>query len=157
VVWGAATAGSLAGALLLYGLGAWLGYERLYRLAGRRWFVLAGPEDVEVGRKLFDRHGSWVVAASRCVPVLRSVISLPAGVAGMPLARFSVLTTVGSGVWNAAFIGAGWALADNWRRVQEYTAPAGTVITVALVLGLLVLIVRKHRAGRSVDERKTLV
>jgi membrane protein DedA with SNARE-associated domain len=148
-VWVAATAGALAGAWVLYGLGAWLGYDRLHRLAGRRWFILASQNDIDRGRQLFDRHGSWIVAGSRCVPVLRSLISIPAGLAGMPLARFSVLTAVGSGIWNAIFIAAGWALADNWTRVQAYTGPASTIIAIGLVIGLLVLAGRKVRARRG--------
>ncbi|UWZ34085.1 VTT domain-containing protein [Dactylosporangium roseum] len=83
LVWLAATLGALAGALVLYWLGARLGYERLHRLAGKRWFVLASQRDLERGHRLFARHGSWVVAVSRCVPVLRSLV--PAGRTAGPL------------------------------------------------------------------------
>jgi membrane protein DedA with SNARE-associated domain len=149
LVWLAATLGALAGALILYALGAWLGYDRLYRLSRRPWFILSSPGDLERGRRLFERHGNWVVALSRCVPVLRSVVSLPAGVARMPLARFSVLTSVGAGVWNAIFIGAGWVLADNWRRVEQYSAPVVTVVAVVLIVGLVMLVVRRVREYRE--------
>src|SRR3712207_4591226 len=88
VVWLAATVGAYVGALVLYALGVRLGYVRLYRLADRRWFVLASRNDLDRGRRLFDRHGSWVVAVSRCIPVVRSLISLPAGLAGMPLGKY---------------------------------------------------------------------
>jgi membrane protein DedA with SNARE-associated domain len=149
LVWIAATLGALGGALVLYGLGAWLGYDRLHRLAGRRWFVVASQRDLERGRALFDRHGSWIVAGTRCVPVLRSLVSVPAGIAGMPLTRFCLLTSAGAGVWNAIFITAGWVLADNWNRVERYTGPVGIAITVAVAVGFGVLAWRRFRAARQ--------
>lgn len=76
-VWFAATLGAVVGALVLYGLGAGLGYDRLYRLAGHRWFVLAGQSDIDRGHALFERHGGKVVLLARCVPFLRSVVSIP--------------------------------------------------------------------------------
>ena len=144
-VWVAATAGALAGAWVLYWLGAWLGYERLHRLSQRRWFIIASPSDVERGRVLFDRHGSLAVAAARCVPVLRSLVSLPAGVARMPLLKFSLLTLLGSGIWNAVFLIAGWHLAERWEVVRHYSEPAGGLVLVLLVIGCAVLAWRKTR------------
>jgi membrane protein DedA with SNARE-associated domain len=148
-VWLAATLGALAGALILYLLGRVLGYERLRRLAGKRWFVLTSVEDLERGRSLFDRYGSWVVAAARCVPVMRSLVSLPAGIVRMPVIRFCLLTILGSGVWNAAFVGAGWVLADRWQEVRHYTGAASKVVIGALLLSLVYLAVRKYRRRSS--------
>ncbi|MFR9805423.1 DedA family protein [Pseudonocardia sp. RS010] len=145
-VWPAATAGSVLGALVLYGLGAWLGYERLYDLSGKKWFVLSSRKDLERGYALFAKHGSWIVLAARCVPLIRSVVSIPAGLARMPLWRFTVLTAVGSGVWNAVFLGLGWLLGENWQQVEGYLAPVSTVMVVLVVLGLLWLVVRRLRA-----------
>ncbi|MEV4141494.1 DedA family protein [Dactylosporangium sp. NPDC049742] len=147
LVWLCATAGAVAGSLLLYWLGARLGYERLHRLAGRRWFLLAGQRDLERGRRLFQRHGSWFVALSRCVPVLRSLVSIPAGIERMRLPKFVLLTTAGSGVWNALFIGAGWMLAERWQQVDRFSAPAGTAVGVLLAAGAVTLAVRKLRAS----------
>jgi membrane protein DedA with SNARE-associated domain len=145
-VWPAATAGSVLGALLLYGLGAWLGYERLHRLAGHRWFVFVSQKDLDRGERVFERHGGKVVLLGRCVPFLRSVVSIPAGIAGMPLSRFLVLTTIGSGVWNAAFIALGWALGNNWDQVERYLGPISYVVLGLLAVGLVVLIVRRVRS-----------
>jgi membrane protein DedA with SNARE-associated domain len=152
-VWPAATAGSVLGALLLYRLGAWLGYDRLHALAGRRWFVLTGRRDLERGRRLFDEHGGKMVLFGRCVPFVRSVISIPAGVAGMPLGRFTLLTAIGSGVWNALFLGLGWVLGENWQQVQGWLGPIGWVVGVVIVAGLLVLAVRKYRSRVTVRSR----
>jgi membrane protein DedA with SNARE-associated domain len=148
-VWPAATAGAVLGALLLYGLGAWLGYQRLHRLAGRRWFILAGQSDIDRGHELFDRHGSKVVLLARCVPFLRSVVSIPAGIVGMPILRFTLLTAIGSGVWNAVFIALGWTLGEHWDRVQGWLGPVSAVVVGLLVVGLVVLIVRKVRGRRA--------
>lgn len=150
LVWPAATVGSVVGALLLYALGAWLGYDRLHRLAGRRWFVFTGRSDLERGRDLFDRHGGKVVLLGRCVPFVRSVVSIPAGLARMPLRRFVVLTTIGSGIWNALFIGLGWVLGENWGRVEGWLGPIGYVVGGLLLAGLLVLVVRRAR-GRTAE------
>jgi membrane protein DedA with SNARE-associated domain len=150
-VWVAATVGSVIGALILYALGRRLGYDRLRRLAGKRWFFISTPEDLDRGRSLFERHGSWVVAGARCVPVLRSLVSLPAGIANMPLPRFVLLTAFGSGLWNAIFIAAGWVLADNWQQINQYTGPASTALWIAVAIGLAYLAWRKlsRRASGS--------
>ena len=146
-VWPAATAGSVVGALLLYGLGAWLGYERLHRLAGHRWFIFVTQRDLERGDEIFDRHGGKVVLLARCVPFLRSVVSIPAGIAGMPLTRFVVLTAIGSGVWNALFIALGWLLGENWGQVQGWLGPVSYVVIGLIVLGLVILAVRRTRSA----------
>jgi membrane protein DedA with SNARE-associated domain len=143
LAWAAATVGGVGGALLLYWIGAWLGYERLHRVAGRRWFFIASQKDVDRGCRLFERYGSWIVAAARCVPVARSVVSLPAGMTRMPLPKFVVLTTAGTAVWNAAFIAAGWFLAENWQQVQAYMGPVGLVMIGLIVVGLGVLAWRR--------------
>ena len=153
LVWVCATAGALGGALVLYWVGARLGYERLYRLAGRRWFFLTSQRDLDRGRRLFDTHGSWFVALSRCVPILRSLVSIPAGIERMPLRKFVVLTTAGSGVWNALFISAGWLLAERWQEVERFTAPVGTTVGILLVAGLIVLAVRRRQADAKAAAR----
>jgi membrane protein DedA with SNARE-associated domain len=145
-VWPAATAGSVLGALLLYGLGAWLGYDRLHRLAGHRWFVLVSQKDLERGDAVFDRHGGKVVLLARCVPFLRSVVSIPAGISGMPMGRFVVLTSIGSGVWNAAFLALGWVLGENWEQVERFLGPVSYAVLALLAVGLVVLVVRRLRS-----------
>jgi membrane protein DedA with SNARE-associated domain len=147
VVWLAATVGSLVAAVALYWLGAWLGYERLHRLAGRRWFFVASQRDVDRGCRLFERHGSWIVAAGRCVPVVRTLVSLPAGLTRMPTVKFLLLTALGSGIWNAVFIWLGWVLGENWREVEHYTAPVSFAIVGLVVVTLIVLAVRRRRSS----------
>lgn len=145
-LWAGATVGAVAGAYVLYGLGAWLGYDRLHALAGRRWFVLTSRRDLERGRAMFDRYGNAFVLGSRCVPLLRSVVSIPAGVARMPLVRFTLLTTAGSAVWNAVLIGLGWALAENWGAVDAALGPVSAAVAAAVAVLVVVLVVRKVRS-----------
>jgi membrane protein DedA with SNARE-associated domain len=149
LVWVASTAGSVLGALVLYGLGAWLGRDRLLRLSEKRWFVITSRKDLERGSEVFERHGRKVVLLARFVPFLRSVVSIPAGVVKMPLVTFVMLTAVGSGVWNAAFVGLGWVLGDNWGSVQRWLGPVGYVVIGLLVAGLVVLAVRRARSGST--------
>lgn len=149
LVWPAATIGAVAGSLVVYYLGVWLGYDRLYALAGRRWFVLASRRDLERGRRLFDRHGGKMVLIGRCIPFVRSVISIPAGIAGMSVRRFLVLTTIGSGIWNALLIGLGWYLGENWTVVEDWSGPAGIAVAALAVAGIGVLVVRRSRSGRT--------
>lgn len=154
-VWTAAMAGSVLGALLLYGLGAWFGYERLYRIAGHRWFLLASQKDIDRGHELFDRHGGKVVLLARCAPFLRSVVSIPAGINRMPLTRFLALTAVGSGVWNAAFISLGWLLGENWNQVEGWLGPVSYLVIGLLVIGLAVLVVRRLRSTTPTGWRRS--
>jgi membrane protein DedA with SNARE-associated domain len=149
LTWPAATLGSVAGALVLYGLGAWLGYDRLRALAGRPWFIITSQKDLDRGQRVFERHGGRMVLLGRCVPVIRSVVSIPAGIARMPLPRFLLLTAIGSGVWNALFIGLGWVLGEEWGRVQGWLGPVTYVVLGLVVIALVWLAIRKARARRD--------
>lgn len=141
--WVAATLGSLVGAWVLYGVGALIAYERLHGLAAKRWFVLFNTADLHRGERFFDRHGDKVVLLARFVPLLRSIVSVPAGVVRMPLLRFSVLTAVGSGIWNALFLYAGYRLGNDWERVQSWLGPVSTGVVLLVGAAFAVLVVRQ--------------
>lgn len=142
----AATLGSVIGALLLYEAGARFGRDRLRRLVVR--MPLMEVEDLEKAEAWFARHGQVSVLIGRCLPVVRSLISVPAGVEGMPRWRFIVLTTIGSGVWNAAFVLAGWALGARFKDVERYSSWLNTAVYVAIAV-LLALGVRRVLRRRS--------
>jgi len=155
-VWAAATMGAVAGALVLYALGAMLGFERVHRLAGNRWFILSSQKDLEKGLDLFERYGNWFVLCGRCIPIVRSLISIPAGIAGMPLLRFVGLSTIGSAVWNAIFVYLGFTLGERWEDIEGYMSPLSKVVAVigALVLGWLIWRkVQQRRARGGVQEK----
>lgn len=149
LAWVAATVGALVGALVLYGLGAWVGSERLSELSGKRWFVVLSQKDYERGERIFERHGAKFVLFGRCIPLVRSVVSVPAGVARMPLVRFCAYTAVGSAVWNAIFIAAGYQLGQNYERVEKWVQPVAYSVLGALVIWVAWLTVRKLRRLRA--------
>jgi membrane protein DedA with SNARE-associated domain len=115
----AATAGSVCGALVLYWLGRGLGEERL-----RRWLdrlPLVDPDDLDKADRWFEKHENGAVLFGRCAPVVRSLVSIPAGANRMPLGRFVVFTALGSGVWNALFVVGGYLLGERWQDVEKYS------------------------------------
>ena len=141
------TAGSVAGALVLYGLGAWLGLERLRRFAGKVPFVSAS--DVDKADAWFDKHGTKAVFVGRMVPVVRSLISIPAGVSGMPILKFTLYTAAGSLVWNTALILAGYALGENYELVDRYLGWVSTAVLAALTIAICWFVISRVKARRS--------
>jgi membrane protein DedA with SNARE-associated domain len=124
------TAGSVAGAFLLYGLGRWLGADRLRAIAGKIPLVRADDIDRTVG--WFERHGGKAVFFGRMIPLFRSLISIPAGVTRMPVWKFGLLTAAGSLVWNTVFVLAGFFLGESWHVVETY-ADVLQYVVIALV------------------------
>lgn len=116
----AATIGSMVGAFVLYGIAAAIGPVRLRALVVRygRWFGL-DEADMDKTEEWFDRRANLAVLLCRCVPLMRSLISIPAGFRRMPLVPFSLLTLLGSLVWNVLLIGAGYLLGEQWHQVEE--------------------------------------
>ena len=117
----ASTVGSVVGALAFYWVGYALGEDRLRRFVRRhgRWLAL-DESDLDEAMGWFARHGAAAVLIGRLVPSVRSVISIPAGIARMPLGRFTVYTTIGSAAWNALLVAAGWVVGDQWDRVSPF-------------------------------------
>ncbi len=135
------TAGSVTGALALYGLGALLGRERTVAMAAR--LPLVKVSDIERTEAWFERHGTKAVFFGRMIPVFRSLISVPAGVERMPLPVFLGLTTLGSALWNTVFVLAGYALGENWQDVTGYVSAYSKVILVGAALVVLLFVGRR--------------
>jgi membrane protein DedA with SNARE-associated domain len=131
------TLGSVGGwAIGLYG-------GRPFLASRGRWFHL-GPERLERADRWFDRWDDAAVFVGRLTPVARSFISIPAGVFRMPLARYSVLTFVGSTLWCLAFAGAGWALGSHWERLHHAFRYVEFVVVGVLVAAVAYLLVRRR-------------
>jgi membrane protein DedA with SNARE-associated domain len=133
----AATIGSVVGALLLYALGYFFGEHKLrvlFRRFGR--FALLDEQDLNTAIEWFGRHGTKAVLICRVVPIVRSLISVPAGLVRMSLGTFILYTAIGSGVWNTLLISAGWVLGNEWERVEGYIS----YIEYATIAGILALV-----------------
>lgn len=133
----AGTIGSVAGAAILYYIGMVAG-EPLVRPFFRsygKWFLLS-EEDLDKALSVFSKHGDVMVFSGRVVPIIRSLISLPAGMNRMPFLRFLLLTTVGSAIWTTLLTVAGYILGANWERVVEFISQYQKVVLVLIVLGL---------------------
>lgn len=130
----AGTIGTLAGAWFWYALGRAIGLPRMRELAARhgRWLTMR-PADLDRGMAWFDRHGGPVMVFGRMVPGVRGVISVPAGVAHMPLRRFLLLSSLGNLIWTTLLMGAGYWLGADYGRVAGWLAPVSNVVIFGLV------------------------
>ncbi|MBD0292378.1 MAG: DedA family protein [Jiangellaceae bacterium] len=143
----AATTGAVLGALVLYGLARAFGEER-----ARRWLSrlpLVDESDFDQASAWFHRYGPGVVFFGRLVPIVRSLVSLPAGAQRMPLLPFVVLTAAGSALWNGALVSAGYALGTQYERVEKYLGYLDYVVFAALAAVVGWFVFRKLRARRD--------
>jgi membrane protein DedA with SNARE-associated domain len=145
------TLGSVVGALALYGVGAGLGRDRTRGLAGK--LPLVKVEDVDKAEDWFNRHGPKAVLIGRLVPVVRSLISIPAGVERMSVPLFLLLTTVGSGIWNTLLIVAGYQLGERWHVVESSVGVFQWVVVGGAIAAVGWFVVVKLRARRSASEK----
>jgi membrane protein DedA with SNARE-associated domain len=145
------TLGSVVGALALYGVGAALGRERTRSLAAR--LPLVKVADIDKAEEWFNRHGAKAVLIGRLVPVVRSLISVPAGVERMTVPLFLALTALGSLVWNSALIIAGYALGEKWHVVESSVGVLQWVVLAGAAAAVTWFVVVKVRAKRSPAEK----
>ena len=145
----AATIGSVVGALILYVISSAIGPERLRAFVQRfgRWFGVK-QTDLLRAEAWFDRRSFVAVLVGRCVPLIRSIVSIPAGFRRMKLTSFILLTAVGSAVWNIALIGAGAILGDQWERVGEYVGVFQWLVIAAILLLLVWFVYSKLQNRR---------
>ncbi|MFM2354044.1 MAG: hypothetical protein RLZZ608_1450, partial [Actinomycetota bacterium] len=150
----ATTLGSLVGAIVLYALGRWVGVDRLKRAADR--IPLTSAADVEKAMAWFHRFGPTAVLIGRFIPIVRSLISIPAGVDRMRLWLFLLLTAIGSGIWNTIFVVLGFVLGENWTVVEDIASRYSRVVliiaiivVVAFIVWRVVRLVRRRRAAST--------
>ncbi|MEU1478064.1 DedA family protein [Streptomyces sp. NPDC005760] len=144
------TAGSVTGALALYGVGALLGRDRTVALAAR--LPLVKVADIERTEAWFLRHGTKAVFFGRMIPVFRSLVSVPAGVERMPLPVFLALTTLGSALWNTAFVLAGHTLGANWAQVTDVVSAYSKAVLGAAALAIVAFVALRLRRRPSSTE-----
>lgn len=129
-----ATAGAVAGALALYAIGRYGGLPLIFRY---RRVLRVSETEIERADRWFDHYGTWLVFFGRMIPIIRSIVSIPAGMSEMPMIRFLALTAAGASIWNALLIGAGWTLGSRYEEVAGIVGPASRIIGVLLLIGLV--------------------
>ena len=145
------TLGSIVGALALYGVGAGLGRGRTRAIAEK--LPLVKVRDIDKAEDWFDRHGPKAVLIGRLVPVVRSLISVPAGVERMSVALFLPLTAIGSLVWNSLLIVAGYQLGERWHVVESSVGVFQKLVIAGAVAAVVWFVAVKIRARRSDPEK----
>ncbi|ELY0832539.1 DedA family protein [Listeria monocytogenes] len=136
-----ATLGSVVGAILLYKVASYFGKERLTKIVLKYSRILRLKEsDIERAESFFLKYGSWAVFLCRMIPLIRSLISIPAGMTKMKMSRFLILTTAGSLLWNTVLIGLGAVLGESWNEIVVFMDSFSTiiysVIAILVVVGL---------------------
>lgn len=150
----AATVGSLLGAVVLYWIGRLLDVSRLEKIV-ERWggWLRISAKDIRRADAWFDKYGYWTVLFCRMIPLVRSLISIPAGMSGMKFGQFMLFTTIGTLGWNTLLILLGAALGESWEDIAHYIDAYSNVVYVVLAAGILVLGVlffrRRQAAGKA--------
>lgn len=129
--------GTVLGALPWYFAGSILGAERLERLADRygKWITVSS-KDIIYSKHWFDKYGNKAVLLGRLVPVIRTLISIPAGIARMPLVPFLIYSTIGTVLWTTFLTGAGYLLGKNYTLVDEYLGPVSKIVLVIIAIAV---------------------
>ncbi|CUL21363.1 DedA family protein [Listeria monocytogenes] len=136
-----ATLGSVVGAILLYKVASYFGKERLTKIVLKYGRILRLKEaDIERAESFFLKYGSWAVFLCRMIPLIRSLISIPAGMTKMKMSKFLILTTAGSLLWNTVLIGLGAMLGESWSEIVVFMDSFSTIIysiiAMLVVVGL---------------------
>lgn len=163
-VWGvvlSATIGSVLGAVVLYSLGRWLNPQRLYQwLDGKLGRILhLKSEDVTRAERWFSKHGKLTVFFCRFIPIVRSLISIPAGIAKMNMVVFLVLTALGTALWNIALVYLGVMFGDSWETaanyINKYSSIAAILFAAIIIVFCTIFYIRriKHQTKLSNAEQ----
>lgn len=140
------TAGSVAGAIVLYWIGALIGRDRLRRIVAR--MPLLNLSDVDRTEAWFARHGTKAVFFGRFVPIFRSLISVPAGVERMRFGVFLLYTALGSAIWNTVFVVAGYVLGENWHVIESSVGVYSKIVLAAVAVAAGVFVIARMRRSR---------
>ena len=132
---GMATLGSVAGAVILYGIGSILNEERMIKIAMKYKILRIKPEDIEKTMNWYRKYEYKTVFFCRMIPIVRSLISIPAGIGKMPLLPFIVLTTIGSLIWNTILVCAGAVLGEAWESILTYLDLYSNFVFLAISIG----------------------
>ncbi|WP_050613437.1 DedA family protein [Bacillus testis] len=147
------TAGSVAGAIVLYGLGRMLDLHRLEKIIDRYGaFLRLTHDDVAKADRWFQRYGAWTVLFCRLIPLVRSLISIPAGMARMNFSLFLLYTSIGTLAWNTVLVNLGGMVGSNWSDIVAYMDVFSTAVYLLIavfLLGLIVWYIRRRRGRKQ--------
>ncbi len=137
-----ATIGSVVGAIILYFIGKLLNKERLISIvSGKVGKILRlKPKDIEKADKWFDERGNIAVFFCRFIPIVRSLISIPAGMSDMPIRSFLLFTTIGTLIWNTVLVVLGSKMGENWTKIVDFISEYATITLVVLVVGFIAFV-----------------
>lgn len=128
------TLGSTIGTTAWYFIGMWIGETRIKRFAARHGRLMAlSPSDIDTARGWFERHGVAAVFFGRMIPAIRTLISVPAGLARMPFGKFLAFTAAGSAIWTGLLTCAGLLLHENYTRVEGYVDPLSKLVIFGVI------------------------
>ena len=144
-----ATLGNTLGSLIAYAIGAWGGRPFLERYGK---YLLIRPHEIEIAERFFARWGAQTAFFSRLLPIVRTFISFPAGVARMPIRTFVLYSTAGAFIWSTVLVWAGVQLGQRWTEIRHALQPFDLVIAVVAVVGLAALL--WLRLGRPLPGRR---
>jgi membrane protein DedA with SNARE-associated domain len=134
----ATTIGSLAGALFLYFMGYAFSEERLENLVGKYGkYVGLYVKDLQKTALWFERHGAQLVFFGRLIPLIRSLVSIPAGLTKMKMSKFIIFTTLGSGIWNSIWLTLGFFLGDKWSSAEKYAKYLDYLVYIGIVVAVV--------------------
>lgn len=137
-----ATIGSVVGAIILYFIGKLLNKERLISIvSGKVGKILRlKPKDIEKADKWFDERGNIAVFFCRFIPIVRSLISIPAGMSDMPIRSFLLFTTIGTLIWNTVLVVLGSKMGENWTKIVDFISEYAAITLVVLVIGFIAFV-----------------
>ena len=139
----ASTLGSLVGAIALYYIGKILNKERLKKIITSKYGKLLRltPKDIDKADNWFDTKGNKTVFFCRFIPLIRSLISIPAGMSEMPMKKFLIYTVAGSAIWNAALTIAGSIVGDKWENILDIMDKYSHIIVIALAILFIIAVI----------------
>ena len=144
-----ATLGSVGGAIILYGVGLLIDVERLEKIVDKWGHILRlTKEDIHKADAWFDKYGVWTVFFCRLIPLIRSLISIPAGMSNMNFWLFLLFTTLGTLIWNILLVNIGAAVGASWETIVHYMDIYSNIVYVLLAIlfiAVVVLYIRKRR------------
>ena len=151
----AATLGSVIGAIALYFIGKIFNKERLKKIvSGKIGKILRLKEkDIDMADEWFDKKGNITVFFCRFVPIVRSLISIPAGMSEMPMKKFLIYTTAGSLIWNAALTIAGSIVGENWTSIVDIMDQYSHIILILLIIIFIVAVAVFYKKRKKINAK----